>query len=136
MLHNIFAFIVDPWLLEVFQTVIVKHILANWTDHCVFKPISHLVCFRARRVLWVHHCVPDWSDVALWGFHIWGKRTLGAGHWKPDICQSAVLREQQEQGKMVLCSFRYCGNRLVCCMHTQTNPSALSTMWFMNCYGI
>lgn len=64
---------------------------------------EHVLCVclcpsRARRLLRVHHRVADRPDVELRGVHVRGAGAVGAGHREPDLRQSAVLRERQEQG--------------------------------------
>lgn len=61
------------------------------------KPfIPATLCFRARRKLWVYHCVPHWPDVALWSHHVWRARCMGPSHREPDPSQLTVVWKQQE----------------------------------------
>lgn len=57
-----------------------------------------LVFFRARRKLWVYHCLSHWPDLALWSYHIWRKRCVGTSHRESDLGQFTVVWEQQKQG--------------------------------------
>lgn len=73
----------------------------DWHACCWSTNLLLFVFSRARRFLWVHHCVVDRSDMELRSIHVWGEGTVGPSDWEPDLCQPAVLRERKEQGTKI-----------------------------------